>query len=75
MILFILMALIDNHSVHNYDKINSVTKFCAVEGHGVKHQEDGGIEVVSTFYINLNYNYGGPTGFILLACTYVVGTD
>ena len=35
----------------------------------VQHQVDGGIEIAFS-YINLNYNYGGPRGFIYLAGTW-----
>ena len=38
---------------------------CALTGHG--STAPGGWWYNSCFYINLNYNYGGPTGFIHLA--------
>ena len=41
---------------------------CAVSGHG--STAPGGWWHYNCFYINLNYNYGGPVGFIQLAGTW-----
>ena len=62
----------DPFSAHNingrpfstYDKDNSYSN-CAVTGHG--STTPGGWWFRSCFAINLNYNYGGPRGFIHLA--------
>ena len=53
------------HELHDqpfstYDKNNHGS--CAVNGHGSK--APGGWWFKNCFFINLNYNYGGPSGFI-----------
>ena len=50
-----------------YDKNNNGNN-CAINGHG--STAPGGWWYFGCFYINLNYNYGGPQGFIQLAGTW-----
>ena len=49
-----------------YDRDNDIgSNNCAVNGHG--SAAPGGWWYKNCFYVNLNYNYGGPFGFIGLA--------
>ena len=47
------------------DRANDPYKYCATSGHGSR--APGGWWYNFCFYINVNYNYGGPHGFIYLA--------
>ena len=56
---------INRQPFSTYDRANDPDKVCAVGGHGSR--APGGWWYNSCFYINLNYNYGGPLGFLKLA--------
>ena len=57
------------YSFSTYDRDNDKWDGnCAVNGYG--STAPGGWWYNVCFYINLNYNYGGPSGFILLANTW-----
>ena len=53
---------INNVQFSTYDRVDS--KNCAITGYGSK--APGGWWHRDCFHINLNYNYGGPYGFINL---------
>ena len=58
---------INGHSINGQpfstrDRANDPNKNCAVKGHD--STAPGGWWYNNCFYINLNYNYGGPLGFI-----------
>ena len=55
-------------STYIYDKDKSYYGTCGVNGHG--STAPGGWWHRNCFHINLNYNYGGPLGFIYLDAWY-----
>ena len=59
---------INGHQFSTYDRGHS----CAVRGHG--STAPGGWWHNNCFHINLNYNYGGPYGFIYIAGTWYIPT-
>ena len=59
---------INGQQFSTYDRANDPNKYCAIRGHG--STAPGGWWYNNCFNINLNYNYGGPTGLIRLAGTY-----
>ena len=64
---------LNGHQFSTYDRDNDRwSGNCAVRGHF--STAPGGWWYNSCFYINLNYNYGGPSGFIQLAGTWYTPT-
>ena len=59
---------ISGQQFSTHDRANDPYKYCATRGQG--STAPGGWWYNNCFYINLNYNYGGSTGFIWLAGTW-----
>ena len=60
--------VLNGQQFSTYDRANDPYKHCAINGHG--STAPGGWWYNSCFYINLNFNHGGPRGFIALAGTW-----
>ena len=64
---FTALHSINGYQFSTYDRANGPNKHCAVTRHG--GTEPGGWWYHNCFYINLNYDYGNPSGFMYLAHT------
>ena len=57
--------ILSGHPFSTYNRSNDRDRNCAINGNG--STAPGGWWHYNCFYINLNYNYRGPLGFIRLA--------